>query len=173
MSDTTEFDNKYALYELDEDDDGYEPGLIEKITATIDEFIATLTDEEVASASGWDDPFNLSDRAVAFAKERGLGPNLLGFTDTASREEFFAEIEKRNTTAPLTAAEVAETLINGNISTAREAIVLNRTPTEAVVFALDVVAALAISMSADPNPMDALLAHERALDKIRRCVNRG
>lgn len=164
----TDFDNKFALYEIEEDDDDFVAGMLELTTEAIDEFIETLTDAEVASASGYDDPFNLSERAAAYARERGGDPDRLGFTDTASREAFFSVIEDRDKDAPATAAYVAETLINGNISHARETIVLNRTPHEVAVFTLDVLNHLTLLV-----PEEGAFGWRVAFDRLHRCVNRG
>lgn len=162
----TDFNNKYALYELEPDEDGYVPGALELATRAVDEYIATLTPEHLAEILG-DDPggeaFDRAERrAVLFATEiHGVDIERLGFTDTASRECFFSAIEALVVGTPPTAGEIAATLINGNISTAREAIIRDRTATEAVVFALDVVAALSLGRE------------DAALDRVRRCVNRG
>ena len=75
----------------------------------------------------------------------------------------------------MNASEIAQTLLNGNIAQARYEILNARQGVgslsyQRVAMALDVVAELACLLSADPNPMDALLAHERSLDRVRRCL---
>jgi hypothetical protein len=156
------FDSRYALY-------GY--ARAEAADALIDEFIATLTTEDLDGIHNAvsDEAWALVDRCSTWCVARGIDINALGFSDTASRECFLDAAFERNAEAPLTAIEVAETLINGNISTAREAIVLNHTPHEVAVFTIDVVLALAeLSGEADDGG-----AFAEALGRVRRCVNRG
>jgi hypothetical protein len=139
--------------------------------AVINEFIATLTIEDLTGIHNavCDEAWALVERCVTFSVARGIDINEFGFSDTASRECFFDAVFGRFTEEPMTAAEVAETLINGNISTAREAIVLNRTPHEVAVFTIDVVLAFAeLSGEADDGG-----AFAEALGRVRRCVNRG
>lgn len=66
------------------------------------------------------------------------------------------------------AREIAETLINGNISDARREIVRGRTQTEAAVMALDVLEELwewnAVGHNR-PRGID--------VDRLRRCLNGG
>lgn len=174
----TDFDNKYALYEFEDGDDGYIPSALETASRAVDEYIATLTPEHLAEILGNDgeEAFERAERrAVLFAAEiHGVDLERLGFSDTASRECFYSAIEALVVGDPPTATEIAETLINGNISTAREAIVRDRTTTEAVVFALDVLTALAsiYGEGADDGTPDRF-AYSHSLDKLRRCVNRG
>lgn len=156
--------SKYDLYDPEHMDD---EGLAEKADALVDEFIATLTIEDLTGVHNavCDEAWALVRRCVAYAAARGFDIDALGFSDTISREAFLdAAFESVGSTAP-TAAEVAETLINGNISTARDSIVLNRTPHEVAVFTLDVV----LAMTEDGYDADYL----DSINKVRRCVNRG
>jgi hypothetical protein len=155
--------SKYGLYDPEHMDD---EGLAEKADALVDEFIATLTIEDLTGIHNavCEEAWALVERCVTFSVARGLDINTLGFSDTASREPFLDAVFERFTEEPMTAAEVAETLINGNISTAREAMTFHRTTTEAIVFALDVIAEM--TNDGETGVLDALV-------RVRRCVNRG
>jgi hypothetical protein len=161
-------DNRYSLYEPEHMDD---EGLTEKAEALIDEFVATLTIEDLTGITDHvcDEAWNLVNRCAAYCTAHGSDINALGFSDTASRECFLDAAFEEVGAKPPTATEVAETLINGNISTAREAIVLNRTPHEVAVFTLDVLVALT-DLSGEPHDGDAFA---EAVVRLRRCVNRG
>jgi hypothetical protein len=147
--------SKYSLYDYPER---------EAADAAIDEFIATLDQDALES-----EPDSLEERCVEFAAARGIDLARLGFYDTESRHDFWWEIERRDDEAPLTAAAAAGLLVNGEFSAAREAIVLNRTPSEVVVFALDVVLALdSASESSAQFRYGDLIA---AIERVRLCVN--
>jgi len=66
------------------------------------------------------------------------------------------------------AREIAETLINGNISDARREIVNGRTQTEAAVMALDVLDELLDAFGFDPGA-----GTEMQMARLRRCLKGG
>jgi hypothetical protein len=69
----------------------------------------------------------------------------------------------------MTAIEIAETLLNGNISDARAAIVQGQTQQSAAVLTVDVIASLA---RLDDNP-DRGERWFAAAAKVRRCLTGG
>jgi len=66
------------------------------------------------------------------------------------------------------AREIAETLINGNISEARREITNGRTQTEAAVMALDVLDELLDAFGIDPGA-----GAEMQIARLRRCLQGG
>ena len=71
-------------------------------------------------------------------------------------------------TTTMTAFEIAETLVNGNISDAREAIIKGRTCKGAAAAALDVASAMADMI---PNMYSDGERYAAAIVRVRRCID--
>lgn len=71
----------------------------------------------------------------------------------------------------MTASEIAETLVNGNISDARAAIVQGQTQQSAAVLALDV--AIEITATVDLHAEESGMKLMRGIERVRRCLTGG